>query len=142
MLSETDKAYMAGLVDGEGSIVIEYCNNRRNTKLRMNVTNAHIETLEGLKNLWGGHLYRRPPNKIKNHKAVGQLGFTAKQAWEVISSIHPYLRIKRKQADLALEFAKTLLPPRCNGKRLTEDELSFRANLKDQISKLNKRGYK
>lgn len=139
MLSETDKAYLAGLVDGEGSIVIEYCNNRRNTKLRMNVTNSHIGTLQELKNLFGGYLYVRQDKRI-NHKPIGQLGFTAKQAREILVAIYPYLKIKREQANLALQFAETLLPPHNNGRRLTEDELSFRASLKNQISKLNKRG--
>ena len=140
MLSETDKAYLAGLIDGEGSIVIEDCNYRKNVTLRMNITNSHIETLQELKRLYGGCLYIHRSKQLNRYKPVGQLGFTARRAAWILKEICPYLRIKKEQGQLALQFAETITPRLHNGKRLSLEVKEKRRQLREQISKLNKRG--
>jgi hypothetical protein len=59
MPSETDKAYLAGFVDGEGTLTITRHMRRdrpgyRRFNLRLAVYNTNLELLWMLRGIWGG----------------------------------------------------------------------------------------
>ena len=74
-LKETEKAYYAGLLDGEGCIIIS--KNRGNPKwhtpnifyyLEVCISNTNIDILKELKSIFGGSVtlhkdYKSPPQK-------------------------------------------------------------------------------
>jgi hypothetical protein len=96
-------AYVAGLVDGEGSIVIG-CSHRANRLpnhwLQVGITNIDKELIDWLLNTFGGHLsdYSHRPRHCWVWRVMGN------EAKQFLQSILPYLRIKKKQAEIAIAF--------------------------------------
>lgn len=112
-LSVASIAYLAGIIDGEGSIQI---NKSRNTSgsytyfLKINITSTSIEWLFNLREQWGGigsfHV-ESPEKRAKKSpkwKPRALWDLHQKNARAVLEVILPYLRIKREQALLALNF--------------------------------------
>lgn len=111
-LSDTEKAYIAGIIDGEGSLSIG--NMRSNVRkrianfkpvIRVAVTNPDLPLY--LKEKIGGGI------TIVEHKTVN---LKTQYAWYIsgkknivvlLQLLMPYLIIKKKQAQLFLEYFKT-----------------------------------
>jgi hypothetical protein len=116
-LKETLKAYLAGILDGEGTISI--CDSRKNygwhksgeVQLALSVTMSDKEVIQLFSQAFGSKVIfykdgmgpnaRRPAFRWqKSQKAAGR----------VISLLLPYLRTKRPQAELALKFLEEFNP--------------------------------
>lgn len=97
-----DLGYFAGLFDGEGSISLV---KRKNQSIRLEilVTNTYIPVLEDLRGQYQGYLYTRKlaPGR---HKPLAYLRWQGSRAAELLETLLPKLRIKRDQAELALQF--------------------------------------
>jgi len=99
-MKETFKAWVAGFVDGEGCIGIA---KNKAVKgglefyyLRLCVTqNTKLELIM-LQKIYGG--------SVSPHGDGWQWIISAKKSLKPLKDILPYLRIKRKEAKLALEF--------------------------------------
>ena len=103
-------AYAAGLLDAEGCIHIALLQpskaNRRTTPrydLFLKVSNTHLPVLEWLRNHFGGAVVDHH-NRNKTHKQAWHWQCSGKTAQDCLRLIHPYLKIKRQQAILAIEF--------------------------------------
>lgn len=148
---DTDIAYIAGLIDGEGSIMLYYRggierltdrSEVRYTKHNtftpiVEITNTNVEVLNWIKSILsaGGiytHIY-----KTGNRKdiSVYRVSSTKDIEW-LLMSILPYLRIKKKQAELLLIFCKEHPSGKGKAKPPTEVEIDIYYNLKE----LNRRG--
>src|SRR5262252_6649280 len=95
-------AWAAGFIDGEGCIGI-YANASRDGRpvYRLSLTasqHGNDAPLERLLSLFGGSI-----TQIQQGKAA-YWGVTSKKAADAIREMLPYLTVKRKQAELALEF--------------------------------------
>lgn len=143
-LKETQKAYVAGLVDGDGNINIagnyEY---RKNTwVLSVCIYNCDLKALEIIRDWMDmGSIYsrKRDDNWQENHR----LKFRAKSAASLLKKIYPYLIIKKKQAKIALEFAETFKKSNYTGcsfldkpRRLKEETVQRRKYLKQKLQSL------
>ncbi len=144
-------AYIAGIVDGEGSISMYKAVSRtggvdgKRYRVRCSIANTNLEMLEFTKNYFGaGSIYTSKP-KAK-HKVVYMLYFYDNQAHQVIKAIRPYLIIKKKQADVAISFhdhvAKEKIKRDTRGRisNISPESIAFRIKTSDQLSKLNRRG--
>ena len=102
--SETDLAWAAGFIDGEGSIGL-YRGKHPTSEfyvLRLSVTNTDIRALERLKKMFGGSI-----NK-SNHKSRP----TRRPCWAwycqcakgaaALEMLLPYLLVKKERAEIAL----------------------------------------
>ena len=133
-MTETDKAYLAGIVDGEGSIILKTQmtkskNGKRYPcrKLELRVGNTSIELLEWIKQ-FGGHYYYE---KTKDgQKPRYQWCITTRGAAEILEEILPYLIIKKEKAMAATYYQSLRKPSRL---RTPEDEAED-AMLQDVIS--------
>lgn len=94
-------AYAAGLFDGEGSICI--CRNRNRYSLLAQVTNTNPYATELFHELFGGSVsdYYK---KLNTKKRIFHWVVQGERAGDFLAIIYPYLRMKRKQAELAFEF--------------------------------------
>lgn len=104
-MKETFKAWVAGLMDGEGCITF-ICNPRtkRPHAPNVSITNTHRGCLKLIDSAWsGGKTFSR--QDVKGRKRCWRLQFTG---WENIerflSDILPYLVIKRQQAEILLRI--------------------------------------
>ncbi len=128
-------AYIAGIIDGEGTIGIKKTNKRYST-IRVNVGNTNQWLIEFLQMQFGGYTWlNRPENN--NWKECWRWEVVARKAYRVLILISPYLQIKRDQAELAIQFQQR----RMKGKNI----LSSEDKIADEIDELamkawNKRG--
>ena len=135
----TDCAYMAGLIDGEGSIGIDNHGGVRVPSVRVTVTNTDIDTLEDLKSLWGGCVSTRR-QRHEGWKAASDLIWAGGRAAEVLRTVQPYLRIKTEQCRVALSFAETVNPPEHRTKPISPTVQWARQQMRGMMLGLNQRG--
>ena len=108
IVKRIDLAYVAGIVDGEGCIsIIKHrdsdCRRGYYFHLTVNVSNTNEWLIAWLKFAFGGHTHTR---KKGNYRPLYQWFIDASQAFKFLKLILPYLRIKKPQAELAIEFHK------------------------------------
>jgi len=108
-----DLAYAAGFFDGEGCINITrfrwHCTETKRPgvyyKLRVMVTNTDLPVLEWCQRLWGGAILER---KVKgNRRRSWSWDLYETDSARFLKDVLPYLKLKRPQADLALEYTRT-----------------------------------
>ncbi len=141
-LSRAEMAYLAGIIDGEGSIHIAAAKKGRAWWLAIQVSNTNPKLIDYCMETTGiGHRTRVSPpgNRKPQHTWV----LYTKQAEELLRVIRPYLVIKRPHADVALAFRAEILPKRGNRRTtysLTEEMLARRRELQQKLRILNHRG--
>lgn len=99
-MTETDKAYTAGIIDGEGCIRMQ----RTTLGLDVSVGNTDMELLNWLQTHWGGKIYPNRYKRLDNAKPFFHWRLCSKLAFVLLEAIEPYMVIKRKRAIKALEL--------------------------------------
>ena len=141
MRTETDRAYMAGFVDGEGHIGIGLLSTntgRKRHTLNVTVTNTHIEALNELSEIWGPKVVNLRQRQ-DNWRPTGDIKWNTGAAAEMLRELQPYLRIKKEQCRIALEYAETINRPRFHAKYVEQDVWEERERLRLEIRALNSR---
>lgn len=96
-------AYLAGLFDGEGSILcFKRGGDARYPSIRLSLSNTNFECVELIQETFGGgHSLRTPKNPKHLPQLVWRLS-TAEECREALQTMLPYLLIKRDKALAAL----------------------------------------
>lgn len=98
-MTETDWAYLAGLIDGEGSISICHTVIVRIPNTDMDIIGWLVESFPDAK------VAKANSNTSYGHKLCLNVRWNGRNSIEVLTKVLPYLRSKkRKLAELALEF--------------------------------------
>ena len=97
MPSETDLAWAAGIIDGEGCITI----TRAGGQLRVMVANTDLRMLHKLRELFGGNISRKKTYRA-HYKPQWFWQLCAKDAAGALNAMLPYLVTKADQAELGL----------------------------------------
>ena len=97
------KAYIAGLLDGEGYIFIHKYRNYMS--LRVGISNTYVPVLKYVKEYYGGNIYKHIRQK-KIHKIGYEWVLQNKYTKQFLKDMLPFLIIKSKRAKLALDFIK------------------------------------
>ena len=110
-LSETQKAYIAGIIDGEGCISIGKSYKSIGVSayhsLVILVVNCDRGLIDYMVDTVGeGHVYVQQGRKA-NHRPLHQWIIGQREAQRFLKEVRDYLVIKRDQADVALNFMKT-----------------------------------
>jgi hypothetical protein len=107
-------AWAAGFLDGEGCFYA-YPNNRRSYVALITASQVVREPLDKLHALYGGSVrFQQEKNKTSTWRWT--LG-ARNPLRACIASIHPYLVVKRRQAELLDELAELIVPGRGKGRR-------------------------
>lgn len=145
-MKETDKAYLAGFLDGEGTIGIykHYIRGRWATwESQVSICNAERTILEYLKLLlWGEGIYcniYESKNRRYNQRNVFLLTIYSKQATRFLKLLMPYLKLKRPQAELMLKF-RELVEANVHRKKLTQEQRQQRDSIMEELRLHNRRG--
>ena len=125
-MEQTDLAYIAGIVDGEGYIGISADHRKRNPdrpcwRLRVAVTNIDEWLMKYLKFSIGGGIIGL--KNSKNSRPCYQWEIKHSKASEFLKLIIPYLHIKKSQAELAIKFQSQINKSTC---KLTEEQFAVR----------------
>lgn len=135
-------AWLAGFIDGEGTITIE--NRLPGGRLVVRVTNTHLASIEEVARIGGTRKEKWIDQSFSLDGSPNKPLFTVRwfghRALELIKAVRPYLRTKAAQADVAAEFMVTIRRGSGGYRRITEDETRLRADARDRIRVLNRRG--
>ena len=142
----TNIAYAAGLFDGEGSVDIYKASTSKASKnislmLRVIITQKDGLIMNWLQDNFGGYVQKnvRPDNNWVYHWDI-----RSKAAEDFINSIMPFVKIKKPQLELALEFQKKkseylhTLKGTQKFRALNAKEIEERLEIKERIKKLKK----
>lgn len=137
-MNETEAAYMASMIDGEGSIFITAGRVKGlpdNYRLVVSITNTDYHLLETLAHRVGVGTIQKTIKENPAWKDAGQLIFNHEAAVHVLVQALPHLVIKADRAVIALEFMKLKREwSRSNNNR--PQQLALR----EQLMALNARG--
>lgn len=122
-MTETEKAYIAGIIDGEGSIMLQKIHKNEHPAPCISIASTTLELLEWIKKVVGkGTITKKKNYNLEIHKDCYSYVLRRNDAISLLIDIQPYLVIdvKRKRAELILKKYKSLTPR--NG-RYTEEML-------------------
>lgn len=109
-MQETDKAWAAGIIDGEGSIFVmtqKRLDRERDTNyiLRVAVQSTDPFMTAELKRLWPeGAEFSVQRDKRENCSNTMKWQLNGSRASTFLVDILPYMRVKKAQAEIAIEF--------------------------------------
>ena len=141
-MNESDLAYLAGFFDGEGSVSISENGKPSpralspNHTLQVAIGNTDITVLKQIQQHFGGYLTTRCPSKPR-HKTVYQWSLRSTGAADFLKAIRPYLKMKCKQADIAIAFQES--KPKYSKARVTAEIVAWREQQRKDIRMLNGR---
>jgi hypothetical protein len=136
-VSDIEKAYAAGLIDGEGCIDIGVNHPKKGSRsrdqlyVRVGIHMTNPLPLEEFKNIWGGSIHIRKPF-INHWKQSYDWKVTCGSAMEFLADIEPFLIVKKAEARVALEFKVRT----GQEKRLTDEEVGARKSIKEKLHEL------
>ncbi len=118
-MKKTDLNYAAGLLDGEGSIMLMSANKGKKKSPHVSMTSTTIELLEFMKENFGGYIVNKKTYK-EHHKQAWAWQLSYDKAFFFCKKIAPYLREpeKKRRAELIVKRYKTVTPR--NGKYTAE----------------------
>jgi len=108
-------AYLAGLIDGEGTITLSRRHSNERRQLVVSIVSTEREIVDWARETIGaGKVTRKRTSSIR-HTPSFTFSISNRQALEVLRQTMPHLRsYKRRRAELALERYVSLTPR--NGK--------------------------
>ena len=134
ILSIEDAAYIAGILDGEGSVLLDK-GGSITYHVRVKVYNTFPGIVEWIALTIGhGNIHKRKKYS-DDHKQGWEWCITGRRAIDLLKQLYPYLKIKKLQAEVAFEYGKTISYPGRVG--LSSKVLVFREGLKARLSELN-----
>lgn len=140
-----DYRYMAGFFDGEGSIMISFHNRGKGIRYHLYAAVAQSrekgkQICEDFKLCFGGSIQLVNKQKKSHHSQVYSWSVAVQQACKFLERIYPYLRIKKEQAELAIEFAKKTsnYKGKCNPSEIERiEKYSYYETAKQEMQFLN-----
>ena len=141
-IPDVELAYLAGFFDGEGSIMIlaqtGACRGPGRYRLVLAVSNTVDHSVVRYVLAFGGTVI---PVKAKNVRSKSSFRWmiTSVGAEKALTGMLPFLRVKKEQATVALEFRK-LFRRRVRGAKLNSSEVEQRNKFVHRIKLLNAKG--
>jgi len=110
-LNDVQIGYLAGLIDGEGTITLTFKDSRAYRQLVVTISNNELPLLERIIKITGvGTIIKKKP-KNKKHFLSYTYRITNRQALELLKKIHPYLMTyKRIRSQMLLKSYLKLTP--------------------------------
>jgi hypothetical protein len=133
-----DRAWLAGIVDGEGTITL--CPNSNGIGIgyiSISIGMTHVATIRHIRSLTGHGMFVMSVPKNPKHRTCYYWTVRCKQAAAVLRKLLPFLVTKKKQALLALQFDALMMPI---GKRIPARNRQQRHTLAIRWKLLNQKG--
>lgn len=145
-MKRTERAYWAGIVDGEGYIGIYPIMGRWKDKIYkhyravIKVASTDQQIITDIQKAFGGHITFR--KGTDNHKDSWQWAIAHKKnVRQMLNLIYPYLRIKKKQADIMFKYIDIKWQEiRPSFSQYRQDKYNLMVKLYEELKKLNHRG--
>ncbi|WP_174614220.1 LAGLIDADG family homing endonuclease [Virgibacillus ihumii] len=105
-MKDWEASYIAGIIDGEGSITLTKMHVREHRRPCISISSNDKELLLYIQNLAGGSIYNKKNyNPAKHQNSYTLYIKTKKEVFNILRVIQPFLRIeqKRKRAKWILD---------------------------------------
>ncbi|WP_404347668.1 LAGLIDADG family homing endonuclease [Sutcliffiella horikoshii] len=105
-MKDWEAAYIAGIIDGEGSILLTRIHKNEFRHPCITIASTDIELLEFVQSIIGGAIVRKKNYKPTIHKNSFSLNVKSKRdVLNTLKCIHPYLRVyvKKRRAIYILD---------------------------------------
>ena len=139
-LTEIEKAYLAGFIDGEGSIGIQQDSHARYGRICLRISNTNEMIIRYIRDLigFGAVVFiKRQKDKWQDAYSYQVASYQCKI---VLEQLLPYLKVKRELGELALEFQSSVI---MGGRRvLNPKDIIKRSMIRNKVLTLNKKGKK
>jgi len=112
-MTEIEKAYIVGIIDGEGSIMLQRFHTNQYPAPCVSIASTTIELLTWLKDTIGyGVIIKKKNYNPEKHKLSYSFVIKQNNAIKLLEDIYPYLIIesKRKRAEMIITQYKALTP--------------------------------
>jgi len=110
-LRPDEAAYLAGLIDGEGSITLSRRYRSGQRQLAVSISNTEKELLNSVMQMIGAGKLTNKRRDSKLHQQSYTYQISNRQALELLRQTAPFLRgYKRKRAELVLTFYLEVTP--------------------------------
>ena len=152
--SVSQLAYLAGIIDGEGSIYIGNFSSNPKTgtkyyQTNIEVTNTDKNLIDWLSSTFGGRIYTYTAKQLpKNSRRTTYRWIaTGERVTHIAEIILPYLIVKIRQCQIMIEMRKTFIPKTgvIRGVQgiqvLDSDILSLRESYFNEMRSLHCRNY-
>ena len=135
------RAYVAGIVDGEGTICISSHfaphSKHLSHSLRVSISTTDLRLMVWLEENVGAGSIQSKPRKNSKWKTEYRWNVNGSNAERLLQAIKNDLVLKREQAEVALEFRSLAVSA---GAELEAELVESREALKQRLHVLNKRG--
>lgn len=104
-------AYLAGIVDGEGTITIHrhqfYKRGTYQLRPRLIVSNTNLRLLNHLRDVHGGTIISNRAATARRSESFLWRIFSIDEIYRIVLAIRPFLLVKDRQADVMLAFLRS-----------------------------------
>lgn len=132
-LPDADAAYLAGMIDADGSVGI-YGDSKRKHRVQVTISNTDYDFLLWVKQVTSVGSVNKQRAGTAHWKPTFQWCCTSKAAVTFLTQLAPFMRVKKDRAQLAIEFHLSLETP--DGRLNVAQQDTYRA----QMMELNHRG--
>ena len=136
-MDELELAYLAGWFDGEGSVTIRKSPPKPDAKspvhaLQVGLTQVDRSILEWIQSEFAPHNTITQARRSDRWMPVNQFQIHSGKAANFLRAIFPYLRQKKAEVEIALEFFDNKMP-NPSPKRLPPEEIEFRDSCRRRL---------
>lgn len=142
MWTNFEIGYLSGMIDGEGSIYIQYRmeGSCKNFFPRIQIVNTNQDVIDWIKNKFGGNIVYRNRNKVNPKWKDSYEWYTTRESLDkLIPLLIPHLIIKKQHAIIIQEFRKTFTG-KAGGRRVSPEFQAIREECYQKLKQLNHRG--
>ena len=136
-LSEVDAAYIAGIIDGEGTITLTRTHRGENRRAVVSISSTELPLLTYVRSVIGAGRNTGKVRAREHHSPSYAYCITSRQALQLLAQVCPFLRTyKSKRACLLLEEYVSVTPR--NG-RYTAEQREAREQLETRFFAISTR---
>jgi hypothetical protein len=142
MWKETELAYLAGIIDGEGSIYVQGRIRFKSIHYfpRFQIVNTDRKLMEWIHKTFGGLIYDKCRKKHNPKWKMQIEWFTTRGLLDqLLPLIIPFLVTKKEHALILIEFRKTYVK-KFGSQGVPKEIQDFRIDCHNRLKLLNKRG--
>ena len=134
-MEEAEKAYIAGIVDGEGTVTLMKHHKNETPLPFVAIANNNLDLLKWIKSLVGGNICTKK-KRLPHHNDSYVLNIRQDRAMRLLNEIKEFLIVKRQQADLITTQYKAVTH---RAGKYTPELLAKKYQLVAKIRELNQR---
>lgn len=136
-LSEVEAAYIAGIIDGEGTITLTRTHRGENRRPVVSISSTELPLLTYIRSVIGAGRITGKVRSQAHHSPSYTYYITSRQALTLLARVRPFLRTyKFKRACLLVEEYQSVTPR--NG-RYTEELRAARVQLENRFFAISTR---